>query len=166
MKKALYYFEKIEKAIMFVTFFIMVIASFAQVVNRNFLKLPIPWFEEIAVYCMIYMVLIGTEFGLRDNSQVSVTAVIDRLSGLGKKIALIISKAIVVVFCGTIFYSSVGMLEAQIRSGQISPALKIPMTIPYASLTISFAIATLVQGAMLLNMILSLKKQEDTAKEV
>ena len=70
------------------------------------------------------------------------------------------------LFLRNYFYSSVGMLEAQIRSGQISPALKIPMTIPYASLTISFAIATLVQGAMLLNMILSLKKQEDTAKEV
>lgn len=166
MKKALSFFQKIEKAIMFVTFLIMVIASFAQVVNRNFLKLPITWFEEAAVYCMIYMVLIGTEFGLRDNSQVAVTAIVDRLQGVGKKIILIISKAIVVVFCATIFYSSIGMLQTQIKSGQTSAALKIPMTIPYASLTIAFAIATLVQGAMLLNMILGLKKQEEMAKEV
>ncbi len=39
-----------KNVIMVVTFVIMVCASFAQVVNRNFFKLPISWFDEAAVY--------------------------------------------------------------------------------------------------------------------
>ncbi len=78
MKKILDGLTKLENLIMVVAFVIMVGASFAQVVNRNFFKLPISWFDEAAVYCMIYMVLIGTEVGLRDGTQIAVTGMVDK----------------------------------------------------------------------------------------
>ena len=56
------------------TFVIMVVCYFISVVNRNFIKGSMPWTEELALYCMVYMALIGTELGLRDGTQVSVTA--------------------------------------------------------------------------------------------
>lgn len=161
MKKVLKFLQGIENIIMLITFTIMVFASFAQVVNRNFLKLPITWFEEAAVYCMIYMVLIGTEIGLRDGTQVAVTAVVDRFHGKFRSLIDIISKAIVVVFSATIFYSSMGMLEMQIRTGQTSPALKLPMSVPYAAITISFGIIAVVQGITLLLMILHFNKKKE-----
>lgn len=80
MKKVLNALTKIENVIMVVTFIIMVCTSFAQVVNRNIFKLPISWFDEAAVYSMIYMVLIGTEVGLRDGTQIAVTAIVDKVS--------------------------------------------------------------------------------------
>jgi len=76
MKKILAYLTKVENFIMIVTFTIMVIASFLQVVNRNITKLSISWFDEAATYCMIYMVLIGTEVGLRDGTQIAVTGAV------------------------------------------------------------------------------------------
>lgn len=161
MKKVLKFLQGIENIIMLITFTIMVFASFAQVVNRNFLKLPITWFEEAAVYCMIYMVLIGTEIGLRDGTQVAVTAVVDRFHGKFRSLIDIISKAIVVIFSATIFYSSMGMLEMQIRTGQTSPALKLPMSVPYAAITISFGIIAVVQGITLLLMILHFNKKKE-----
>lgn len=161
MKKILKFLQGIENIIMLITFTIMVFASFAQVVNRNFLKLPITWFEEAAVYCMIYMVLIGTEIGLRDGTQVAVTAVVDKFNGKFRKLIDIISKAIVVIFSATIFYSSMGMLEMQIRTGQTSPALKLPMSIPYAAITISFGIIAVVQGITLLLMILHFNAEKE-----
>lgn len=160
MKKILKFLQGIENIIMLVTFAIMVFASFAQVVNRNFLKLPITWFEEAAVYSMIYMVLIGTEIGLRDGTQVAVTAVVDKLGGKFRSFIEIISKAIVVIFSATIFYSSMGMLQMQIRTGQTSPALKLPMSIPYAAITVSFGIIAIVQGAVLLLMVLNFNKEK------
>ncbi|NLY44907.1 MAG: TRAP transporter small permease [Tissierella sp.] len=160
MKKILSIFEKIENMLMVVAFSIMIVASFAQVVNRNFLKLPIAWFEEAAVYSMIYMVLIGTEIGLRDGTQIAVTGVVDSLKGMARKIVRIISKAVVVLFSVSIFNSSIGMVQMQIKTGQTSPALGLPMSIPYASLTISFAIITLVQGTALVSMILGFNNDD------
>lgn len=164
MKKVLAFLQGIENAIMVVTFTIMVAASFAQVVNRNFFKLPISWFEEAAVYCMIYMVLIGTEIGLRDGTQIAVTAVVDKLKGKGKKIVRIVAKGILVIFSAAICYSSVQILELQVKTGQTSPALQLPMSVPYAALVLSFAAITLVQGATLIGMVADLIK--NGAKEV
>jgi TRAP-type C4-dicarboxylate transport system permease small subunit len=160
MKKILYISQKIEDSILVIAFAIMVAASFSQVVNRNIFKLPIGWFDEIAVYCMIYMVLLGTEIGLRDGSQIAVTSVVDRLHGKARKVVDIIAKLIVVAFSARIFISSINMLQMQIRTGQISAALKIPMSIPYAALTISFGIITVVQSITVLMMIYGFNKQD------
>ena len=72
MKKILGYLQKIENGILIASFTSMVVFSFAQVVNRNLIKAPIAWFEEVALYSMIYMVLLGTEAGLRDGTQIRV----------------------------------------------------------------------------------------------
>lgn len=77
--------QKIEDAIMVITFSIMVIVCFAQVVNRNIFQIPFSGFEEMSKYCMVYMVLLGTELGLRDGTQIAVTAVVDGMKGIMKK---------------------------------------------------------------------------------
>lgn len=166
MKKTLTFIQHIENSIMVIAFSIMVAASFAQVVNRNVFQLPISWFEEVAVYSMIYMVLIGTEIGLRDGTQISVTTLVDKLSGKTKKIIQIVAKLIVVLFSSMILYSSIGMVQMQIKTGQTSPALRIPMSLPYAALPISFGIITAVQGAALILMILRFNKEDDIDGEV
>ena len=152
--KILRKFQKIEDIIMVITFIIMVISSFAQVINRNIFKIPISGFEEAAKYSMVYMVLLGTEMGLRDGTQISVTAIVDILKGKTKKIVMIISKLIVVLAAASLFYHSMGLVQKQIISGQVSPGLQIPMSIPYFSLVLSFGIITLVQGITLIMMII------------
>ena len=80
------------------TFVIMVVCYFISVVNRNFIKGSMPWTEELALYCMVYMALIGTELGLRDGTQVSVTALTEKLKGtmVGKVINFIAKVALIV----------------------------------------------------------------------
>ena len=106
MKKVLGTLTKVEQVIMVATFVIMVVSSFAQVVNRNIFKLPIAWFDEASTYCMIYMALIGTKIGLRDGTQIAVTAVVDKLHGAGKKIVQIASKIVVLIFSVSVLISS------------------------------------------------------------
>lgn len=146
MKKVLDGLTKIENLIMVVTFAIMVGASFAQVVNRNIFKLPISWFDEAAVYCMIYMVLIGTEVGLRDGTQIAVSGIVDRFQGKTKAVIQILSKMVVVIFSFGVLLGGIKLVEIQIRTGQVSAALGLPMSIPYGAMVISFAIITLVQA--------------------
>lgn len=160
MERKVSIFQKIENGIMVIAFIIMIVASFAQVVNRNITKLPIGWFDELATYSMIYMVLIGTEIGLRDGTQISVTALTDRLEGKSKKIVQIIAKIIVVGFSSMIFITSLDMVKGQIINRQTSAALKIPMYIPYAALPIGFGIIVLVQGIILINMLKNFNVKE------
>ena len=90
IKKLLSYVTKVEYAIMIVAFVTMVAAYFVAVVNRNFIKASMPWTEEVAMDSMIYMALLGTEVGLRDGTQVAVTAIIEKLHGTTKKVVSIL----------------------------------------------------------------------------
>lgn len=166
MKKVLDGLTKLENLIMVVAFIIMVGASFAQVVNRNFFKLPISWFDEAAVYCMIYMVLIGTEVGLRDGTQIAVTGVVDKLGGKMRTAVQVISKVIVVIFSFGVLMGGIKLVNIQIRTGQVSAALSLPMSIPYGAMVISFAIITLVQAAAAIVLIVNLLQNKTEEEKV
>jgi len=132
--------------------------SFAQVVNRNFFQLPIAWFDEAATYCMIYMTLLGTEIGLRDGSQIAVTALVNKFKGVSKLFIQIISKIIVTIFSSAILFYSINMVKIQAVSGQTTAALHLPMSVPYMALVISFGIITVVQVILTIKMIRDLVK--------
>lgn len=166
MKKFIKVLTNIENGIMVTTFAVMVICSFAQVINRNIFKLPITWFDEASTYCMIYMALIGTELGLRDGTQIAVTAVVDKLKGKFKYIIEIIAKIVVIVLSSTILISAVRMVGKQIETGQTSAALGLSMAVPYSALVISFGMIVLVQVITTGEMIIDFIKQKSVNVEV
>ncbi|MDR1518523.1 MAG: TRAP transporter small permease [Planctomycetota bacterium] len=156
MKAILAWLQKLENLILAASFIVMTLSAFAQVVNRNFVGAGISWFEELARYCMVYMALLGTEVGLRDGTQMAITAVIDRFGGIPREAVLILGKMVVVAFSVLVFWTSFSLLEKQVSFGQLSPGLGVPMYIPYAALPLSFGIIAAVQGATLVVMIAAL----------
>ena len=134
IKKLLSYVTKVEYAIMIVAFVAMVTAYFVAVVNRNFIKASMPWTEEVAMYSMIYMALLGTEVGLRDGTQVAV-----------------------MLKAGTALFLK------QIQTGQTTPVLKIPMSAMYFSLVLTFGLILLIQTVILVEKIIDLKNKEAEA---
>lgn len=164
MKKVLEKLTMVENIIMIATFVVMVCASFAQVVNRNIFKLPISWFDEAAIYCMIYMVLIGTEVGLRDGTQIAVTALVDKLHGRGRTLIQLVAKIVLVFFAAVVFVGSIQLMAIQVRTGQVSAALNLPMSVPYFAMVLSFGMITLVQAVAALELLRDLiqgKKEEN-----
>lgn len=133
----------------------MVVASFAQVANRNVFHIGISWFEELARYSMVYMALLAAETGLRDGSQISITAITDKCPGNLRKILHILAKLVVIVFAVVCFFSSFQILSTQLSSGQVSPGLRVPMIVPYLALPLSFGIVSVVQTLMLIAMLFS-----------
>jgi TRAP-type C4-dicarboxylate transport system permease small subunit len=148
--------NRIENFILAASFSVMTLAAFAQVVNRNVVHAGVPWFEELARYCMIYMALLGTEIGLRDGSQIAITAVIDKFRGVPRALLDIFGKLVIVVFSAAVFWHSLPLLQKQIQFGQLSPGLRVPMYVPYAALPLSFGIITVVQAAALCALFASL----------
>lgn len=157
IKKALSYITNVEYAIMVVTFVAMVIAYFISVVNRNFIKASMPWTEEVAMYSMIYMALLGTEVGLRDGTQVAVTAVIEKLHGVTKKIVSIIEQIILEIFSFVMLKAGLALFSKQL---QTTPVLKVPMSVMYFSLVLTFALILVIQAVVLVEKVMDLKNKE------
>lgn len=158
MKNIIVSLQKIENYIIIVSFGFMVFCSFAAVVNRNIFQFPIAWFDEAATYCMIYMTLLGTEIGLRDGSQIAVTALVNKFKGASRQVLQIFSKMVVTSFSAMILYYSINMVKVQALSGQTTAALHLPMSVPYMALVISFGVITIVQLVITIKMIIDLTK--------
>ena len=152
MKKILGVLQKIENFIIAASFIIMTLSAFGQVVNRNVIGMGISWFEELSRYSMVYMGLLGTEVGLRDGTQIAITALVDKFSVIPKRLAAIFAKLVTLAFSSIVFYCSFDLLDKQISFGQISPGLQIPMYIPYVALPLSFGLITVVQTVALVVM--------------
>ena len=161
LKKALSYITNVEYAIMVLTFILMVISYFISVVNRNFIKASMPWTEEVALYSMIYMALLGTEVGLRDGTQVAVTAVIEKLTGITKKIVAIIAQIVLEIFSFAMLQAGIALFMKQIQTGQTTPVLKLTMSVMYFSLVLTFGLIFIVQGIVLVEKIIDLGKREE-----
>lgn len=166
MKKILSNLQKIEDSILIVTFVVMVLSSFAQVVNRNITHSGISWFEELSRYCMVYMALLAAEAGLRDGTQISITAITDMFNDRIRKFILIIAKIVVLVFAVVVFVTSFELIRIQLGSGQSSPGLKLPMVFPYMALPISFGIIVLVQAGILIKMVMEAFSRKGISGEV
>ena len=167
MKKFLQFLQSLEKWIIVITFAVMVLACFIQVVNRNITKIPVSGFEEAAKYCMVYMVLLGTELGLRDGTQISITGVVDKLPEWLAKIIRLIALGIIVFFSALMTKSGWAMVVKQATIGQTSPGLGIPMAVPYFALVLGFGLIFIVQGGFLIKQIIDLfkkNKKEEAAE--
>lgn len=160
VKKLLSYVTAVEYAIMVAAFVIMVICYFISVINRNFIKGSMPWTEELALYSMVYLALLGTEVGLRDGTQVAVTAVVEKLHGVPRKLIDLVKQVVLEVFTFVMLSSGASLCLRQFQSGQTTPVLKIPMGIMYFSLVLTFFLIFVIQGITLIEMVLNLRKKE------
>ena len=95
------------------------------------------------MYSMIYMALLGTEVGLRDGTQVAVTAIIEKLHGITKKVVSIVEQIVLEIFTAVM--------------------LKIPMSAMYFSLVLTFGLILLIQTVILVEKIIDLKNKEAEA---
>ena len=112
------------------------------------------------------MALIGTELGLRDGTQIAVTALVDKLKGKTKQIVEVFAKVVVLIFSSTILISAIKMVGKQIETGQTSAALGLPMAVPYAALVISFVMIVLVQAVTTFEIIVNMFKGKSIDMEV
>ena len=161
LKKVLSYITSAEYAVMIAAFAAMVLAYFISVVNRNLIKASMPWTEEIALYSMTYMALLGTEVGLRDGTQVAVTAVVDKLHGMARKIVDLIAQIVLEIFFFFLLKAGLALFLQQMQTGQTTPVLKIPMSVMYFSLVLAFGLIFLIQAVELVEKLMGMAKKDE-----
>ncbi len=135
------FFDNFEEYAMLVLFPSMVIIVLVATFARYSQLFSIFWGEELARYIMIYMAYIGIALAMKRHAHVGVTALVEKFkSPAGKKFFLIIQTLVILAFCIIITWLLAGLISKQARIGQTSPALSIPMWIPYASVPLGMCL--------------------------
>ncbi len=123
-----------------------------QVVFRYALDLPLFWTEESARYCLVWASLLGAGVALKRGEHIAVTYLAEHLPPWFRRPVLAFSWICTGFFLSVILWGGIRMV--MVTHCQLSPALRIPMSVPY--------LAVPVGAAMMLVHLLALFLEGDT----
>ncbi len=132
-------FEYLEELILVLTLAFMVALIFTQVVGRYVFSSAPSWTEEMARYIHIFQVWIGASYAVKKRQHIRIEAFIDLFKGTPRKI--LESFSLLVWFGLAIFLAIFGtqLVLASFHNGQITPAMQIPMWLPFLAIPIGGA---------------------------
>ncbi|MBN1333275.1 MAG: TRAP transporter small permease [Synergistales bacterium] len=114
------------------------ILCFVQVIARYVLMTSIPWSEEIAKWFVMWITFAGSAYAFKMGAHIGVEAFVNILPPVFKKTTLWIARLLTFAFLFIIGWQGILFLLQVIDSGQVAPASRLPMTIPYSALPFGF----------------------------
>jgi TRAP-type C4-dicarboxylate transport system permease small subunit len=125
---------KLSELVIIVTFVVMVVSTLTQVICRYLLEFSLPWVDELARYCLVWMVFVGMVLTLVRGQHVTVDLMLDRYSIRFRPFALTIIDLATSGLFLVLLYG--GVLLMQLTAGQTTSGLGIPKYMVYAALPI------------------------------
>jgi TRAP-type C4-dicarboxylate transport system permease small subunit len=136
--------NRITEVFLVIVLSAMAVVVFLQVIFRYVLNLPLFWTEELARYCLVWSSLLGSAVAVKRGRHIAVTILMERFPPAlrrGLTIMALISVAAILVI---ILWGGIQLVA--ITRSQISPALRVSMSLPYLAVPVG-------AGLMLLHTI-------------
>lgn len=134
--------EQFEKWFLIVSLIVMVLVTFIQIVLRWFNAATV-WAEEFSRYVMLYQVWVGASYAVHEDAHIRITALIGKLSGGRRRGMDLVVLTLWLLFALWLTVEGCVLVGKIAAMGQVSSAMRIPMTIPYASVPIGGALMTI-----------------------
>lgn len=141
--------NRISEVALILILAVLAVVVFLQVIFRYLLHLPLFWTEEFARYCLIWASLLGAGVALKRGEHIAVTIFLERLPSSLVKGATFVARVAVAVMLLVVLWGGIELVS--ITSAQTSPALRIPMAVPYLALPLGAAVMLIHLLASLLN---------------
>ena len=134
--------KNFEKWFLIISLVAMVLIIFMQVVLRWFHAATV-WAEELARYIMLYQVWIGASYAVHEDAHIRITALIGKLTGNKRRVSETVVLTLWLIFALWLTVEGVQLVKEIAIMGQVSSAMRIPMTIPYASVPLGGALMSI-----------------------
>ena len=125
--------ENLEKMLCVIFLALMSIIIVLQVFFRYVLNNSLSWSEELARYLFIWMIYVGISYGVKMDKHICVDAVYTFMTKSIKRGYAIVAYVLFLIFAVAIIYYGILVVGMQISSGQVSPAMGLPMQYVYAA---------------------------------
>lgn len=126
------------------------------VVSRYVLGSQSRWTEELAVYLLVWVSLLGATLMFRERGHLGVDYFVNKLDPSARRLAAVIAELAIIIFAGfALVYGGAMLVSETLRSGQLTPAMGwrigyLYSVVPLSGLFIvAFSIEHLVSGRTL-----------------
>ena len=133
-------FNAVEEYALGMTLLILAIYSCIQVFTRYALNYSFTSYEEVARYTCIFITFLGASLGIKYAAHFAMTAVIDRFPYRLKELTTAFVWLVSALFFFVVTYFGVIQCLKLIRFDLTTPALRIPMYVPFLPIPVFSAV--------------------------
>jgi TRAP-type C4-dicarboxylate transport system permease small subunit len=137
---------------------VMIIVTLAQVVFRYVIAAPLPWSEELARYCFVWIVFLGGAVGLSQGIHLGVDLLVNKLPTRLRKGVAALTSLLIAAFAVVVVYASFPVINMNMF--QRSPALGVQMSYIYIAIPISMGLIFLICAERILRYLFGRGEQE------
>nr|WP_286207992.1 TRAP transporter small permease [Clostridium caldaquaticum] len=120
---------------------LMTIIMGIQVCARYVFNYSLSWSEEVTRYLFIWSAFMSVSYCTKKCISIKIEQVAELMSKRGKAFIKLINHTIEIIFFIYMIPYAMAYLQSSIQSGQLSPAVKIPMYFVQAAPLFSFTLA-------------------------
>ena len=136
MNKLLARLNNFEEYMLAVLMPLMCLIIFVSTFFRFTNLMVIPWAEELARYCMIWILFFGISAAAKRGEHFCVTVFVSLLPQKFQKAVIVLRMLLMTGFTLFVARFCVFVLQNQMRMGQVSPSLNWPMWTMYSAVLI------------------------------
>jgi TRAP-type C4-dicarboxylate transport system permease small subunit len=137
----------------------MIVVTLAQVIFRYVIEAPLPWSEELARYCFVWIVFLGGAIGLSRGIHLGVDLLVNQFPQRLRVGLEALTSAMIACFAGAVIYASVPVIDMNML--QRSPAMGVQMSWIYIAIPISMGLIVLICAERILTLLRAPSKQKD-----
>lgn len=109
-----------------VTFAVMTIVAFVNVVSRYAFHGSLSWSAEIVTALAVYMIMIGTSAATRLDLHPGFTLVPDSARGWARAVVVIAIGVLTLAFFALLGWLGLEQVQSQMAGGRVTPSLSLP----------------------------------------
>lgn len=132
------FLDKVLEIIVMVCVAVLVLDVLWQVFTRKVLNNPSKWTEELAIFLLIWVALLGAAVALSLGSHLGIDYFVSKLSKAKRIITEIIVFALIFAFAVYVMlYGGYDLVKSTFELGQKSPVFGVPMGYVYLAVPVS-----------------------------
>lgn len=140
MKSFCRFIERAEELFCASAILLTTVVLFANVVLRYGFSASTSWAEELIRYLMIWITFIGGGICVRRGAHIRMDFI---LTVIPPRYGVMLSRAaylLAAAFCAFLAWHGIRLMSFTIAHGQTSPALEVPMWVPYLAMPLGSAL--------------------------
>jgi TRAP-type C4-dicarboxylate transport system permease small subunit len=156
--------DHLEEFFIIPLMFLMSIIIFIQVIMRYAFQNSLVWSEELSRYMFVWLIYFAVSYTARHEKHIRIDAAINMYPKKLRPYIEILSEIIVLAFSVFVAVTAITVYQKIAWSGQLSPAMRIPMQFVYAAPLLGFIVTAIRQIQCILRRIKALKNHEEVAE--
>jgi TRAP-type C4-dicarboxylate transport system permease small subunit len=118
--------DRLEEGALVLTFAVMTVVAFVNVLTRYVIQYSLAFTEEIVVSLFVWLTLLGAAVAFREGSHLAFTWLVERAPRPARRLSVVVTAALSVALFALLLYFGVSQISNERLMGTTSEALAIP----------------------------------------